>query len=85
MSSDNKVSVRASESEQSHGSHLSIEKTCGNSSSSETSDELSYYSSVEPIATPEEHAKYQRVISLQVAEQQQQAVRFSSEQTIDSR
>ena len=46
-------------------------------------DEFPYDTSVEPIATPEEHAEYQRVVSLQEAEQQL-AMRFSKEQSVQS-
>lgn len=80
MSSDNS---ETSESEHSHGSKASFEEeTYGDSNSSDNNEEIPYDTSVEPIATPEEHAEYQRVVSLKEAEQQQLAMRFSREQPV---
>jgi hypothetical protein len=84
MSSD-KGDSDTSESEHSHGSTASCdEEMYGNLNLSENSDEFPYDTSVEPIAMAEEHAEYQRVVSLQEAEQQQLAVRFSKEQSVQS-
>ena len=42
-----------------------------------------YDTSVEPLATPEEHREYQRVLSQKEQEKQQLAARFSGEQPVD--
>ena len=84
MASDKEGWEHTSDSEQSHGSDFSIEETDGDSNSSDNSEELHYDTSVEPIATPEEHAEYERVVLLQETERQQLALRFSREETVDS-
>ena len=79
------MSSDSSESEESHRGKASCDKeTYGDLNSSESSDEFSYDTSVEPIATPEEHAEYERVVSLREAEQQQLALRFSRELSVHS-
>ena len=61
MSSDNS---ETSESELSHGSKASCEEEAyGDSNSSDNNEEILFDTSVEPIATPEEHVEYQRVVS----------------------
>ena len=84
MSSDNEVWEHTSKSEQSHGSDLSIKETYRDSNSSNNREELPYDVSVESIATPEEHAEYEKVVSLQETERQQLAAWFLREETIDS-
>ena len=62
MSSDKEGWERTSESEQPYGRGFSIEETDGDSNSSDNNEELHYDISAEPIATPEEHAEYERVV-----------------------